>query len=79
MYNKDFRYFYSIFQDVYTLDHRAHIGFGIIVVSIPNNKIELKIEDITTSKCALCSLVQLCNELSLDPIHIYDVIEDFLS
>lgn len=55
------------------------MGYVTLITSITDNMVEVKIEDITTSKYELCTLVQLCNDLSLDPIHIYDVVEDFLS
>lgn len=70
---------YSIFEDKYVLEGQTYTGFGILITSIADNMVVAKIEDVTTSKYELCRLVQLCNELSLDPIHIYDVVEDFLS
>lgn len=70
---------YSIFEGEYVLEGQAYIGFGILITSITDNEVIAKLEDVTTSKYELCTLVQLCNDLSLDPIHIYDVVEDFLS
>lgn len=55
------------------------MGYVTLITSITDNMVVVKIEDITTSKYELCTLVQLCNDLSLDPIHIYDVVDDFLS
>ena len=40
-------------------------------------KIEKALVDISTNRARVSLLVNLCNELDLDPIHIYDVIEDF--
>lgn len=37
-----------------------------------------EIKDISTEKKKVEKLVSLCNNLSLSPIHINDVIEDFL-
>ena len=37
-----------------------------------------EIKDISTEKKKIEKLVSLCNNLSLSPIHINDVIEDFL-
>lgn len=70
---------YSICEGEYVLEGQTYVGFGILITSATANEIIAKIEDITTSKYELCTLVQLCNDLSLDPIHIYDVVEDFLS
>lgn len=39
---------------------------------------DIVIEDISTEKEKIEKLVRLCNELDLDPIHIHDVVEDFL-
>ena len=78
MDNPTNHYLYSILEDEYILEGQAHTGFGIIITSTIANEVVAKIEDITTSKYELCTLVQLCNDLSLDPIHIYDVVEDFL-
>ena len=38
----------------------------------------IEIKDISTEKRKIEELVTLCNSLSLSPIHIKDVIEDFL-
>ena len=39
---------------------------------------DIVIEDISINKQKIEKLVNLCNELELSPIHIYDVIDDFL-
>ena len=79
MDNPTNNYLYSILEDKYIFEGQAHTGFGIVIISTTVNEVVAKIEDITTSKYELCTLVQLCNDLSLDPIHIHDVVEDFLS
>ena len=76
MDNPTNNFHYAVFEGDYALEGQTHIGFGIIITSTTDNMIIAKIEDITTSKYELCTLAQLCNELSLDPIHIYDVVED---
>ena len=79
MGNPTNNFLYSIFEDKHIIEGEIHIGFGILVTSTTNNEVVTKVENVTTSKYELLSLVQLCNDLSLDPIHIYDVVEDFLS
>ena len=79
MENPTNNFLYSVLEDEYIFEGQAHTGFGIIITSTIAKEVVAKIEDITTSKYELCTLVQLCNDLSLDPIHIYDVVEDFLS
>jgi len=76
MNNSKNNFMYSIFEDSYILEDQTYIGFGILIISTIDNKVVTKIEDITTSKYELYSLVELCNDLSLDPIHIYDVVDD---
>lgn len=39
---------------------------------------ETVVEDISTDKSSVERLVGLCNELELSPVHLYDVIDDFL-
>lgn len=79
MNNPTNNFHYSIFEGEYVLEGQTYIGFGILITSTTNNEVITKVEDVTTSKYELDSIVQLCNDLSLDPIHIYDVVEDFLS
>lgn len=35
-------------------------------------------EDISINRERVQTLISMCNQLSLSPIHIYDVIQDFL-
>lgn len=39
---------------------------------------EKQIKDISVNKTKIETLVNLCNKNNLSPIHIYDVIDDFL-
>ena len=39
---------------------------------------EKQIKDISVNKTKIETLVSLCNQNNLSPIHIYDVIDDFL-
>ncbi len=71
-------YKYSICSGIYRLEGKAHIGYGISVTDIDSNGEIAKIEDISTSKEDIEKLVALCNSLQLSPLHIQDVIEDFL-
>lgn len=48
-------------------------SYGIIVMK----KIK-EIKGITTDKEKLTQLINLCNQLELDPIHLKDVVCDFL-
>lgn len=63
---------YRIIASRYTLEGVSYLGYGI-------KGMKREIEDITTDYARLAVLVKLCNELVLDPIHLEDVVEDFLS
>ena len=39
---------------------------------------EKQIKDISVNKTKIETLINLCNKNNLSPIHIYDVIDDFL-
>ena len=68
---------YEIIEDSFTLESETHIGYGISVKDTRNGKCTL-FHDISVNKKDIANLVSLCNELKLDPIHIRDVIDDFL-
>ena len=65
---------YSLVKGTYLIDGEAHIGYGI---SYTENS-ALSFEDLTLNPIAVAKLVKLCNELDLSPIHLKDVVEDFL-
>lgn len=54
--------------------------YGIVVYEMVNqNRKELiRVSDVSTDKNKVENLIALCNEEHLEPVHIYDVIEDFL-
>lgn len=66
---------YVIIQGLYSIDRNAHIGY---VVGCAENS-DLFFEDITTSLELAEKLVRLCNQSDLSPIHLKDVVEDFLT
>ena len=58
-------------------DNISYISYGIDIVS--DNTILKSIKDVSLQKKPLEELITLCNELRLSELHIYDVIDDFLS
>lgn len=52
--------------------------YGIEVWENQTDSLICAIEDVFTSRCQAKELAELCNRLELDPIHLYDVIEDAL-
>lgn len=57
-----------------------HLTYGIVGYEMVNkNRKELiRVSDVSTDKNKVENLIALCNKECLDPVHIYDVIEDFL-
>ena len=62
---------FSLMEVQYCLDGKPYIGYGIQCK-------EVCIPDITTNKSRLEKTIELCNQLDLSPIHIRDIVLDFL-
>ena len=74
-------YNYNIFvEDLKNEDFGAYTAYGIVVCSMENNqrKEVLRVSDVSTDKEIVENLIDLFNKEQLEPVHIYDVIEDFL-
>jgi len=54
-------------------------GIALALVQDGSMNILYSVEDICSEPSQLSQLVQLCNDLHLDPIHLQDVIDDFLA
>ena len=67
---------YSLIQGIYTIDSNDHIGYGIAYKA--HDKI-IAFEDISLNLEKLSTLVNLCNSLMLSPLHLSDVVNDFLA
>ena len=65
---------YIIIQGRYLIEGEAHTGYGIAYTGNST----LSFEDLTGNPTTIAELVRLCNELDLSPIHLKDVVEDFL-
>ena len=73
---------YEITEETYSSGLNTRTSYGITVY-IGNHKngsavIAGKVHDITSDKQALTELIAQCNRLELSPIHLQDVVEDFL-
>ena len=57
------------------------LGYGIALMSRDEEGIvELDLfADVSTEREGLVRLVKECNDLALDPIHLGDVVEDFIA
>lgn len=74
---------YSVTEERYTLGNESRISYGIAAYANTEQSgtatIIASVHDITSDKEKLSKLVDNCNSLKLSSIHLYDVIDDFLS
>ena len=69
---------YVLIEDTYKIDDISYKGYGILLKD-ENSKHIISFADISTNKDDILHLIDLCNTLELDPIHLEDVIEDFFA
>lgn len=71
---------YRVVEKTHHLEHDKR--YGIAVYSLTPNGEEKLLSvknNLTEDKDGLQNLVELCNRLKLSPIHLDDVVEDFLT
>ena len=68
-------------QSTYKNGNATRIGFGIAAVEEYDGITTIleSISDISANIEPVEHLVELCNNLQLDPIHLQDVVTDFLA
>ena len=64
---------YFLIVNTYVVENQSHIGYGI-GCRADNSAFE----DMSTDPTAIENLINLCNKLKLSPLHLEDVVEDFL-
>lgn len=67
---------YLLTQDIYMIDTKKHLGYGILYRS-PEETIAF--EDLSLDFKKVSSLIAICNSLELSPLHLWDVVNDFLA
>ena len=74
---------YGLVEERYSFNDHERTSYGIVVyadVEIDGTATVIAaIHDITSDKPRLTALVQRCNLLKLSPLHLEDVVEDFLA
>lgn len=65
---------YTLIQGSYSIEGESHLGYGIGYTE----GVALSFENLTVNCIPIAKLVKLCNDLDLSPIHLKDVVEDFL-
>ena len=72
---------YILVQNTYYFHEKPFHCYGIAIVEHlePVATITRTVSNLSCNRLAVMKLVNLCNHLELSPIHLDDVIEDFLS
>ena len=74
---------YCVVEERYAMGSKSRLSYGVAAFDSAEkdglSTIVASIHDITNNKAGLAELVKQCNLLELSPIHLYEVIEDFLS
>ena len=73
--------FYGLLSSEVSSGQTARTSYGIALCQTDAEVpiIIRSVTDLTTDKARASSLVERCNRLALSPIHLDDVIEDFLA
>lgn len=74
-------YRYSIIKEkLYTPESGNYVSYGICVYLISKNKNKeiAHISDVFLEKKDAVNFINLCNHLELDPVHLYEAIENSL-
>lgn len=73
---------YGISEEIYILNNQKRISYGIVVYSNADQDgtatIVDSVRDVSSNKENITRLVNECNRLRLSPIHLRDVVEDFI-
>lgn len=74
---------YEMIGEVHSIGEHTYLSYGIaayVDAATSNTKnVIAHIRDVTPNKTEIEDLVQKCNAFGLSPIHLVDVIEDFLN
>ncbi len=74
---------YGMIEEIYSLGSDSRTAYGIAAYADAETdgtaSVLQSIHDITADREKLLALVETCNRLKLPPMHLRDVVEDFLS
>lgn len=73
-------YKYVVVKSEYINGERTRMGYGIAVVEECDGNVSVldSVSDICLDVNSVEGLVELCNKAELDPIHLHEVVSDFL-
>ncbi|MBE6617128.1 MAG: hypothetical protein E7627_04200 [Ruminococcaceae bacterium] len=71
---------YIVVECNYICDAVSRKSYGIAYVCVSDGVVTIlqSVTDITSDKCAIEHIVDLCCRLQLDPIHLNDIVEDYI-
>ena len=72
-----FPYLYTVIESECKVEGYEYTGYGICVRNAETGE-STSFRDISVRREEVEELINRCNKLQLDPIHIEDVIEDFI-
>jgi len=67
---------YEINETDLVVSEESVISYGISCIE--GEKLVSKVQDLSPNKAEIEKLVNLCNELKLEPCHLNDIAEDFI-
>ena len=74
---------YEMIGEVHTFGDQAYISYGIAAYvdaeTSDAKRVIAHVPDVSPNRSTLEPLVQRCNTLGISPIHLVDVVEDFLN
>ncbi len=74
---------YGVIKEIYSINGATRTAYGIAAYADAEEDgsatIVKAVHDITSDSFSLQKLLKLCNSLELSPIHLSDVVEDFLN
>lgn len=76
-------YTYGIISETFSLNGHARTAYGIAMYAhtehTGTSAIVDTVCDLSTNKESVLELIKACNEGNLLPIHLHDVVEDYLA
>ena len=71
---------YILVQSTYFLQNSLHVGYGVAVVIEDGSDVTVvkTVPNISSDRIAMARFVERCNARHLSPLHLQDVIEDFI-
>lgn len=72
---------YILIRNIYEMGENTRIGFGIAAAEKGISEVTIleSFSDLSSDVTKVEQLVRISNETGLDPIHLCDVVQDFLA